>query len=157
VEIIASLIKIASNDQFNPEKYRKINQGSGYRSSNKGTTRDGGDFRAEGNRRSGNSKYGASSGNSRNYNSNSGSGSYSGKVELFIAKGRNDNFNESALSDFVANQAGVSRSSINNIKIHDQFSFFSTNNDNANKIIDFFRSKSKVGKSLVTRAKRESR
>lgn len=132
----------------------RFNEGSsrdrGY-SRNEGSSRDRGYSRNEGSSRD--------NGSSRSFNSSQGNYSNDsnynddGSTRLFIAKGRNDNFDELSLTNFIKKETGVDYKNINNIKILDQFSFFATEAGDAKKILDIFQQKSQNGRSLVTRAK----
>ena len=114
-------------------------------SRDRGYSRNEGSSRDNGSSRSFNSSQGNYS-NDSNYNDD-------GSTRLFIAKGRNDNFDELSLTNFIKKETGVDYKNINNIKILDQFSFFATEAGDAKKILDIFQQKSQNGRSLVTRAK----
>ena len=123
--LVANLLDLAFGDQLNPTKYQEI----GGKSSEKGYDR------SERSDRSGN-----------DFDDST--------VELFIAKGRNDNMNEANLASFIANEIGIKSSEIVNIKMFDQFSFFRTSSENADQILELFQEQSgRGGKSLVTKAK----
>lgn len=160
-----------SNSSFGGSSYKSGGYGErsssfGNRSSrfNEGSSRDRGSSRfSEGSSRDrGYSRNeGSSRGNVSSRSFNSSQGNYSndsnynddGSIRLFIAKGRNDNFDELSLTNFIKKETGVDYKNINNIKILDQFSFFATEAGDAKKILDIFQQKSQNGKSLITRAK----
>ncbi|MCE2687081.1 MAG: DEAD/DEAH box helicase [Rickettsiales bacterium] len=181
-QIIAALLKMAFRNQLDKSKFRELRQvsirprdnnssfgGSSYKSSNYG----GGRNSSFGNRSSrfnegssrdrGYSRFNEGSsrdkGSSRSFNSSQASYSNDsnynddGSIRLFIAKGKNDNFDELSLTSFIKKETGVDYKNINNIKILDQFSFFAAEAKEAKKILDIFQQKSQNGKSLITRAK----
>ncbi len=166
-QIIAALLKMAFRNQLDKTKFRELRQvsikprdnnssfgGSSYKSSSYG-----GRSSSFGGRSSRfNDSYSRNTGSSRNFNSSQGSYSNdsrydNGSIRLFIAKGKNDNFDELSLTNFIKKETGVDYKNINNIKILDQFSFFATEAKEAKKILDIFQQKSQNGKSLITRAK----
>ena len=79
-----------------------------------------------------------------------------GKTQLFIAKGRNHQMDEGSLIEFIASETGVNPQAIARIKILDDFSFFATDIEDAEVILDFFREKAgEEGRPLVSKAKRK--
>ena len=79
-----------------------------------------------------------------------------GKMQLFIAKGRNHGMDEGSLIEFVASETGVNPQAIARIKILDDFSFFAADNEDAETILEFFRQKAgDEGRPLVSKAKRK--
>ncbi len=75
-----------------------------------------------------------------------------GTARLFVAKGRVDGMDPAKLANFIANEAGVSPSEINDIKVLETFSFIAAPFEDAEKILRVFQ-QSSTGRSIVTRAK----
>ncbi|KMQ50519.1 DEAD-box ATP-dependent RNA helicase CshA [Chitinispirillum alkaliphilum] len=58
-----------------------------------------------------------------------------GKTRLFIARGKDFNFTKKSLVDFVVKESGVSRSLIEEVEVHDRFSFMTVPFADAEKIL----------------------
>jgi ATP-dependent RNA helicase DeaD len=130
--LVANLLDLAFGDQLNSAKYHEISSKFSERSSDR--------------------DYQSSDRSSRAYSEDSSSDD--SLVELFIAKGRNEDINEAKLAHFIAGETGLSAEEITQIKMFDQFSFFKTTPENASQILDVFQGQSgNGGKSLVTKAK----
>lgn len=76
---------------------------------------------------------------------------------LFIAKGRNDGINPRKILDIIFEEAQVEGRLIDDIKILDNFSFFSTRAEEADMIVEVFRRKAKGKKPLIVLAKPNQR
>ncbi len=78
-----------------------------------------------------------------------------GTARLFIARGKNDNFDASSLAKFIEDKTGVDKRNIDDIRLFDSFSFFAVPFGDAERVIRFFKKSAKGTKSLVTRAKKK--
>lgn len=79
---------------------------------------------------------------------------YSSKgVHLFFGKGRKDNMAPRKILDILKFDTGVDSRHINDIRIMELFSFFTTSPDNAEFILNAYQKKSKGRKPLVVRAR----
>jgi ATP-dependent RNA helicase DeaD len=76
-----------------------------------------------------------------------------GTARLFIAKGRNDNFDPKRLVEFIQQETGVDQRHIDDVKMFDAFSFFAVPFEDAEKVLHAFQKQSGGKRSLVTRAK----
>jgi ATP-dependent RNA helicase DeaD len=78
-----------------------------------------------------------------------------GNMRLFIAKGRQDKYSPKMLLDLICGQTDVPSRKIDDIKIFDQFSFFSINAEDGETILEIFRRQAKKEniKPLVERAR----
>ncbi|MFN8277877.1 MAG: DEAD/DEAH box helicase [Chitinophagales bacterium] len=74
------------------------------------------------------------------------------KARLFVAKGHRDGMNAAGVARFLANECQVDAGAIHDIRVFDAFSFVTTSNEDADKILSVYR-KSGKGKPLVTPAK----
>ncbi len=80
-----------------------------------------------------------------------------GKTRLFIAKGKNDNLTKRDIVDFIVKKAGVSERVIDNLSIHDNFSFISVPFIEAEKILKKFKNLKQGRKApLVVKAKADT-
>lgn len=89
-------------------------------------------------------------------NRDSGNGGNDGKMQLFFAKGRNDQITDESLIDFIATNAQIDETVISGIKILDAFSFFIVPQEDAEIILDYFQEVAGEGRPLVSKAKRKS-
>ncbi len=125
--IIAALLKLNYEKEFDTNSYKHIKESSG---SYERTDRS--------------DRFGKS-------NSYSGGGNSDSAIRLFIAKGKMDNFNARALVEFIENETGVRQRMINNVKVMEKFSFFTVPYEQSEQIISHFKNKGK--RSIVERAK----
>jgi ATP-dependent RNA helicase DeaD len=151
---LAAVLKLAFKDELNVENYSEIQDLSDRRQQR--------NDRPERGNRSGD-RFGDNRGNrfndrgsrfdDRRGNRDDRRGGYSdrGATRLFVAKGRNAGIDPRGLVNFIQNESGVSQSRINDVKIFDDFSFCTVAPEDANRILDAFRSKG--GRSMVSKAK----
>jgi ATP-dependent RNA helicase DeaD len=78
------------------------------------------------------------------------------KVRLFLAKGKVDRYNPRKLVDFIFEETGVEGRKIQDIKIFENFSFFTAPYVEAELILEIFKKNKGSRKSLVERAKAHS-
>jgi len=84
----------------------------------------------------------------------SGGGNYgSNVVRLFVAKGKDDNFNKGDIIDFLEKEGGINGNSISEIRIFDKFTFINIEPTEAETLLAVFSKTKGNGKPLVTRAK----
>ncbi|MDO5575667.1 MAG: DEAD/DEAH box helicase [Fibrobacter sp.] len=76
-----------------------------------------------------------------------------GKTRLFIAKGKDDNITKRSLVEFIVKKAGTSPNLIDNIVIHDRYSFISVPFAEAEHILAKFKKSGK--RSIVVKAKKK--
>ncbi len=90
--------------------------------------------------------------NDRGRDSRGGSGS---TMRLFVAKGRKDNVSPKEILEMISNEANVPGRKIDDIKILDEFSFFTTNKDDGEYILDTFKKLARKNdqKPLIERAR----
>ena len=79
--------------------------------------------------------------------------SSTGKQRLFLAKGKQDGFNPRKVLDLIFEESQVEGRFIDDIKILDSFTFFTTKSREADIILEAFRKHGKGRKSLVELAK----
>jgi ATP-dependent RNA helicase DeaD len=132
---LAALLKLAFKDELNQKNYSEIND-SAYKKNK--------DFYYDDRGMSGHRPIGDQG---RGYVDRKGT------ARLFIAKGRNDNFDPRSLVDFIQRETGVEQRRIDDVKMFDAFSFFATPFEDAEKILHIFQKQSGGRRSLVTRAK----
>jgi ATP-dependent RNA helicase DeaD len=139
---IAALLKQFQGDELNPNSYKVIKDASekASRFEDRGDRRDRGFDR--GNDRS------SDRGSDRR-------GGFGGKMRLFVAKGRIDNISPREILQLIADHANVPGRKIDDIRIMDNFSFFTTNPDDGEMILEVFRREAKKSntKPLVERAR----
>jgi ATP-dependent RNA helicase DeaD len=77
------------------------------------------------------------------------------KVRLFLGKGRKDSYNPRMILDLISKETDVSGRMIDDIRIMDNFSFFTTNGETADIILEVFRRKAKAdrNKPLIEKAR----
>lgn len=134
---LAALLKLAFKDELNESSYSEINDIGAYKKNK--------DFYYDDRGMSGYKPIG-----------DQGRRSYvdrKGTARLFIAKGRNDNFDPRRLVDFIQKETGVDQRRIDDVKMFDAFSFFAVPFEDAEKVLHIFQKQSGGKKSLVTRAK----
>lgn len=78
------------------------------------------------------------------------------KVRLFLAKGRVDRYTPRKLVDFIYEETGIEGRKIQDIKIFENFSFFTAPFVEAELILEIFKKNKGARKSLVERAKAHS-
>jgi ATP-dependent RNA helicase DeaD len=139
---IAALLKQFQGDELNPNSYKVIKDAS----EKAGRFEDRGDRRDRGSDR-GNDR-GSDRGGDRR-------GGFGGKMRLFVAKGRIDNISPREILQLIADHANVPGRKIDDIRIMDNFSFFTTNPDDGEMILEVFRREAKKSntKPLVERAR----
>ena len=76
-----------------------------------------------------------------------------GTSRLFVALGRKDGMTPRKLSDFIRKEVKIPDNKIDDISVHDDFSFITVPFVDAEKILDAFSSRKSGGKPLVTKAK----
>lgn len=143
--VIAALLKIFQGDDLDPQAYKVIKDAieRPSRGDDRGRDRDRGD---RGDRR----------GRDRDRGGDRRGGRDSGsKIRLFVAKGRKDNISPKDILQLISDEADIPGRKIDDIKILDSFSFFTTNQDDGEYILDVFKKKAKKGdqKPLVERAR----
>jgi hypothetical protein len=85
--------------------------------------------------------------------SNSGSVDSKGTARLFVALGREQDYNPAKLAKFLEEEGSINQSAIKDIKVYDKFSFITVTFMEAEQLLAVF-SKNKNGrKPLVTKAK----
>jgi ATP-dependent RNA helicase DeaD len=139
---IAALLKQFQGDELNPNSYKVIKDAS----EKAGRFEDRGDRRDRGSDR-GNDRSSDRGGDRR--------GGFGGKMRLFVAKGRIDNISPREILQLIADHANVPGRKIDDIRIMDNFSFFTTNPDDGEMILEVFRREAKKSntKPLVERAR----
>ncbi len=81
-------------------------------------------------------------------------GRVNGRVRLFVAKGKLDQFTPSKLVEFLHNETYVPHHNIRDVKVLEKFSFVSVNEDDADTILRVFKTaKNKGSRSVVEKAK----
>jgi ATP-dependent RNA helicase DeaD len=139
---IAALLKQFQGDELNPESYKVIRDAS----------EKAGRFEDRGDRRERGFDRGNDRGNDRGSDRRGGFG---GKMRLFVAKGRVDNISPREILQLIADHANVPGRKIDDIRIMDNFSFFTTNPDDGEMILEVFRRQAKKdnSKPMVERAR----
>jgi len=139
---IAALLKQFQGDELNPQSYKVI----------KDATERTGRFEERGDRRERSFDRGNDRGNDRGSDRRGGFG---GKMRLFVAKGRIDNISPRDILQLIADHANVPGRKIDDIRIMDNFSFFTTNPDDGEMILEVFRRQAKKdnSKPMVERAR----
>lgn len=74
-------------------------------------------------------------------------------VRLFVAKGKDDNFNKGDIVDFLEKEGGINGNAISEIRIFDKFTFINIEPNEADTLLAIFSKTKGNGKPLVTRAK----
>ncbi|MBN2258957.1 MAG: DEAD/DEAH box helicase [Clostridiales bacterium] len=72
----------------------------------------------------------------------------SGKARLFIAKGKMDNFDKTALIKYIVQESGVKSNKIRDVRVLDKFSFITVGFKEAEEIVKAFKNK-KVGRKKI--------
>jgi ATP-dependent RNA helicase DeaD len=151
---IAALLKMFLKDELDPKSYKLIRESNREErpaAFGREDRRDGGRDRDRGGRdRDG--------GRGRDRDNDGGYGrgrNADGNMRLFIAKGRQDKYSPKMLLDLICGQTDVPSRKIDDIKIFDQFSFFSINAEDGETILEIFRRQAKKEniKPLVERAR----
>jgi ATP-dependent RNA helicase DeaD len=139
---IAALLKQFQGDELNPESYKVIRDAS----------EKAGRFEDRGDRKERGFDRGNDRGNDRGSDRRGGFG---GKMRLFVAKGRVDNISPREILQLIADHANVPGRKIDDIRIMDNFSFFTTNPDDGEMILEVFRRQAKKdnSKPMVERAR----
>lgn len=136
LKVIAALLKNYSKNEFDESNYNEISDTEHRRRP-----------RSD-NHRSGRNNY-----NYRTENDRFSRVDSKGTARLFIAKGKNDGMDPRRLVDFIQKQTNVNQSKINDVKVMDNFSFFATSFEDAERILKIFQQNSSGNRSLVSRAK----
>jgi len=135
--VVAALLKQFQGDDLDPQAYKVIKDAieRPSRGDDRGDRRDRRDRR----------------GNDRER----GGGSGAGRMRLFVAKGRRDSVSPRDILQLLSDVADIPGRKIDDIKIMDSFSFFTTNQDDGEFILDVFRKKARKEnqKPLVERAR----
>lgn len=131
---IAALLKQFQGDELNPQAYKVIREAT---EKERGRERFS-DDRFD--RRDSRSKGGRSGGST---------------MRLFIAKGRKDNITPREILQLIADNTDVPGRKIDDIRILDSFSFFTTNQEDGEMILEVFKRKAREtkGKPLVEMAR----
>jgi len=79
-----------------------------------------------------------------------------GKARLFVALGRNDGMNPKKLVQLIQTKSGVTDNKIRDIEIFEKFSFLNVPFEEAEIILNSFKSKGKGKKSLISKAREKS-
>lgn len=143
--VVAALLKIFQGDDLDPQAYKVIKDAIERPSRDDrdrvGRDRDRGDRRDRdrGDRR----------------DRDRGPRDSSSKMRLFVAKGRKDNVSPKEILQLISDETEVPGRKIDDIKILDSFSFFTTNFEDGEFILDTFKRKAKKNdtKPLVERAR----
>lgn len=156
--VVAALLKIFQGDDLDPQAYKVIKDAierplrdDRGRDDRGGRDRDRGGDRDRGDRRGRDRDRGGDRDRDRG-----GRGSAGGsKMRLFVAKGRKDNISPKEILQLISDETNIPGRKIDDIKILDEFSFFTTNQDDGEFILDVFKKKAKKGdqKPLVERAR----
>jgi len=77
----------------------------------------------------------------------------SGTSRLFVALGRKDGMTPRKISDFIRKEVKIPDNKIDDISVHDDFSFITVPFEEAEQILNAFSSRKSGGKPLVTKAK----
>jgi len=77
----------------------------------------------------------------------------SGTSRLFVALGRKDGMTPKKISDFIRKEVKIPDNKIDDISVHDYFSFITVPFTDAEQILNAFSSRRSGGKPLVTKAK----
>ncbi|MHC1705175.1 MAG: DEAD/DEAH box helicase [Tenuifilaceae bacterium] len=77
----------------------------------------------------------------------------SGTSRLFVALGRKDGMTPKKISDFIRKEVKIPDNKIDDISVHDDFSFITVPFTDAEQILNAFSSRRSGGKPLVTKAK----
>lgn len=77
----------------------------------------------------------------------------SGTSRLFVALGRKDGMTPRKLSDFIRKEVKIPDNKIDDISVHDDFSFITVPFEDAETILNAFSSRKSGGKPLITKAK----
>lgn len=140
--IIAALLKLNYEKEFDASSYKHIKEGSGSYERNDKPERFNKSDRFDKSDRS--DRFGKSK--SHSY------GNDETAIRLFIAKGKMDDFNARGLVEFIENETGVRQRMINNVKVMEKFSFFTVPQEQSEQIIQHFKKRGN-GRSIVERAK----
>lgn len=77
-----------------------------------------------------------------------------GTTRLFIAKGKNDDFNKKKLTRMMSRSANADKSAITNVSVYDTYSFITAPFDVAEKILRNFRDEQRGRKPMVSKARK---
>jgi ATP-dependent RNA helicase DeaD len=118
--VIASLLKEFQGDELNPETYKSIRETSerdGFKDKSSG-------FKSESRDRRGGSK-----------------------MRLFVAKGRKDKISPRDILNLISEHTDIPGRKIDDIRILDNFSFFTTNQEDGEMILEVFKRKARETKT----------
>lgn len=153
--VVAALLKIFQGDDLDPQAYKVIKDAIERPSRDDRGDRDrGGRDRDRGGRdRDRGDRRDRDRGDRRDRDR--GPRDSSSKMRLFVAKGRKDNVSPKEILQLISDETEVPGRKIDDIKILDSFSFFTTNFEDGEFILDTFKRKAKKNdtKPLVERAR----
>lgn len=75
------------------------------------------------------------------------------ETRLFIAKGKKDNFNKESLEDYIIGKSNIDRNAFLDTYLLENFSFITLPNDDAELVLEAFKTIKNNGKSLIVKAK----
>ena len=129
--VVAAILKIFTGEELDPQAYKIIKEPIERSSRN-----DRGYERGDRGRRERNDH------------------SYGAKMRLFVAKGRKDNISPRDILKLISDETNIPGRKIDDIKILDSFSFFTTNKEDGEYILDVFKKKvSKGNQPLIEKAR----
>jgi ATP-dependent RNA helicase DeaD len=163
--LVAALIKHFAKDELNPKAYKQIKEavkeefGSRFdRGNDRGGDRRGGERRFE--RRDDSRRDDRRSDDRKSFGDREAAPRRrsTSATRLFFAQGRSEGMSPRQLLDILKNDTGVEPRKIDDIRILDNFSFFATNSDDAERILSHYKRNKGAGKPMVDRAReREER
>ncbi|MFN8282271.1 MAG: DEAD/DEAH box helicase [Chitinophagales bacterium] len=162
--LVAALIKHFAKDELNPKAYKQIKEvvkeefGSRFDRGNDRGDRRGGDRRSD--RRDDRRDSGRRGDDRRSFSDRDSAPRRrnASSTRLFFAQGRSEGMTPRQLLDILKRDTGVEARKIDDIRILDNFSFFATNSDDAERILSHYKRNKAGGKPMVDRAReREER
>ncbi len=76
-----------------------------------------------------------------------------GKTRLFVTKGKQHKLTPKKLVEFIRNKCGISSDKINDIRIHDKFSFVTLPFHEAEVLLSYFKERKKGPEPFIMKAK----
>ncbi len=76
-----------------------------------------------------------------------------GKTRLFVTKGKQDRLTPKKLVDFIRNKCSINSDKINDIRIHDKFSFVTLPFHEAEQLLSFFKERKRGSEPFIMKAK----
>lgn len=149
-EVLAALLRLSFKNELDPKGYKNLAQDTHNEDRNSRGVSARGDRRNDdrGDRRH------DDRGDDRRHDDRDNRNMLAGgKQRLFLAKGKQDGFNPRKVLDLIFEESQVDGRFIDDIKILDNFTFFTTKSREADIILDAFRKHGKGRKSLVELAK----